>query len=191
MKFKRTWRSMLPYKTQLKSKSIKRNNETFHSLDRDSQKKEIALDVLSMIASDTMVGSHDSYWDTILYKNAKKITSASKLQKELRNVESCSVCARGAMMLSTIRVGNKLKYTYGEEGLIDGNNHTQKHFDYGEYSDMENVYEDYANTRQEYDIPYDRQSTECLANIFLQVMHTGTFVIGEANEDYLKSIVTW
>ena len=65
--FKKNWKSKLKYKSNLiKLKNIENRNKKFHSLSRSERRREIALDVLSMLDSNLISASYGSYWDYTL-----------------------------------------------------------------------------------------------------------------------------
>ncbi len=199
MKFKRTWRSKLNYKSVLDGiKNIKKRNDKFHSLSKKEQRMEIGLDVLDMLSLKQISGG-DDYWNYQFRRKMSRLDDSKELQnklmsKSLYKEENCEVCARGAMMLSTIRLGNNIDPD--TDYISRGTPKIQKHFTRIMYVAMEAVYEDYCykssivGANEEYEHPYEFNTSELLANIFLQVIQTdGGFSI-KNNTDYLKLIIS-
>jgi hypothetical protein len=103
------------------------------------------------------------------------------LQEKLQDLSNtCFVCARGAVMLSTIRIGN----TISPSGcsVSDGDENNIVGFTMAEMEEMEACYEGYNGYNG--NTIYRMNSTELLANILLEVLMTGTFVY--TGIDYLK-----
>jgi len=187
MKIKKNWRSLLNYKSKLDQfKNIDKKNEAFHALSKLERRMEIALDIIGLLELDHIIPAGGGYWSSPLKLGKQKCNTPTELQQFTLNTErysGCHVCARGAMMLSTIRLGNKLEPN--AYGITDGNDSTQNHFPESIYSTMENVYEDAFNS---YSKPYKANSPECLANIFLQVIQReGKYALSNKT-DYLKII---
>lgn len=196
----KTWRSKLPYKTKLKRiKNIARRNKKFESLKPSEQRMEIALDIITSLNDEVIIASDRSeYWSPFLIHIGVNASNPEDLQKKLLNLpkvkdtndhsgyhggqQSCRVCARGAMMLSTIRLGNTLDPREGD--LPSGNSDNQKYFDYYEFKDMESVFESH------FEGYYDSNTDECLANIFLQIIfNNGKEYNPNDLNDYLSILV--
>ena len=194
VRFKKDWRTKLRYRSQLKGiKDQKEKNETFHSLPIADRRREIALDALEMLHLEHISAAHGTYWTENLIDTAKSCETSIELQKNLLDKNTynsnCRVCVRGAMMLSTIRLGNKIDPL--NRSLSSGCSNSQKHFTARMYHDMEDVYEGtyFFYTSEDIDIlPYRLRSNENLANVFLQVVQTGAFKYDD-RVDYLKKIL--
>ena len=186
MNFKNNWRTKLEYKSILIGiEDVKKRNKKFHSLNTSNRRKEIALDVLSMLDQHDIVASSGCYWNRNLQNTLDDASSSQELQELLLDSSiytslNCEVCARGAMMLSTIRLGNRIN---PRDSFVDqGDEGNQKHFTTTMFHEMEYVYEHLRK-------PYQHNSKESLANIYLQVVQTGKF--SECNKtDYLELIIT-
>jgi hypothetical protein len=181
-KLKKNWRKILPYKSQLTSiKDIEKRNNKFHSLPVANRRKEIALDVIGLVANGDITASSRNYWGEDLDLIRENSATPKELQDNLLNQHTgCDVCARGATMLSTVRLGNKLDP--GDDWLDNGCTRNQKHFTLNMYTAMESIYEYGYN-------PYNHNTSENLLNIFLQVVYTGRYHRDNIT-DYLKRIRT-
>jgi len=133
----------VPYKSVLsRYTNIKNRNKAFHKLDDETMRKEIAYDALILTLRGEISASQGYYWGTklsaIIRDNRQK--DAEEFQKCLLNLpQDCEVCARGAMMVSQIRLGNQLT---ADENYIDkGNDDIVKGFTMTNFYDMENCYE--------------------------------------------------
>lgn len=204
MKFKRNWKSILPYKTQLHG-SIEQVNEQFNAMNPVDQRKEIALDVLELLHVEGIrANPWSQYWTDDLKEKVRDIGNAKVFQQaifhETKAESKCEVCARGACMLSTIRLGNEISpddysicdIVCGEEPIIKG-------FTIEELEYMENYYEGQGInivTDNEYDAsdhewsnyPYSYHTNERLANLYLNVIYNGKFDYQDKT-DYLKRIM--
>ena len=71
-----TYKSVIP-----KGLSLKKRNEFFHSLDKQSQRLEIAWDSLQLVLSG-MKGTRGAYWDKALdpYKKNLQFVNSTELQ---------------------------------------------------------------------------------------------------------------
>lgn len=177
----------LSFISLLKGMSIEQGNAQFELLSNIEKKKEIAYDALKMISLGKMGGSYKSYWDDELEIIMDNSESSKQFQEKLLKVESCTVCARGAVMLSTIRLGNSISpEEHYSAAICQGWNETVKGFSMKEMGNMEIMYEGYEYIDEENSIcqKYDFNSTEMLTNILLQVIETGSFSL-EDETDYL------
>lgn len=173
----------IKYKSVLQGiKNIKERNKAFDALDEQSQRMEIAWDTLQLITSNKVEGSIGSYWDRGLLNLQGDIRdevddgiiSEEKGSKEFQETlikklpESCKVCARGGVMLSLIRLGNKISPI--EFHAPKGDRDIIRAFDMDSMYAMESEYE-----RSNYNHPYLHNSTEKLANIYCNVLVNGFF----------------
>lgn len=186
MEFIKNWSSKLPYKSKLsRFKDINKRNIKFKSLSLEDQKKEIALDVLNLLSTENInasISCYMSFYDDVYQCNDKeifKLLNDNEFFNKINNDYGCQVCARGAMMLSTIRLGNSIDPS-NDVRFDKGDEYNQEYFTFNEYNDMEYQYEHGTE-------PYYHNTNGLLANIFLQIVHTGTFDI-ENKTDYLKDI---
>lgn len=192
MKFKKNYKSLLKYKTQLGSiKNIEKRNVAFHALSKKERRQEIALDVLGLLDMGRLSSSGQDIFDACYWSGKMKReiidTDSPESMQELVISDSfyeevsCSVCARGAMMLSTIRMGNNLSPTGID--LASGSIYSQKHFTTSMFKKMETVFEQLDGVSR----VYQSNTNESLANIFLQVVQTGSFKLSDT-KDYLSII---
>lgn len=198
MKFKRNWRSLLPYQTQLTSKSLSKRNEIFQALPLADQRKEISLDVLELLSTRRIIGEKGAYWGEKLFDIKSDSSDSKDLQKRLFNAENigrCEVCARGAAQLSTIRLGNNI---HPHLDLVDSGDESRLiYFTMEEYKSMEKVFENWVieeaselSHRTVYpNYPYLSGRSGTIANIQLQIISTGRFDVSDVT-DYLKLILS-
>lgn len=206
MKFKKNWRNLLPYKSTL-PKDVEKRNVVFNAMDDVSQRKEIALDVLEMLDVEAIVCNiKRHYWEDNVRWELYDIEDSKEFQSKILEFtepkQECQVCARGALMLSTIRLGNEISCESEDVEFIQkGSSDLLKGFTIEEIKWMELWYEgnywgvtsDDCNLnnfdfdwQEEY--PYQYHTNEMLANLFLNVLHNGKFVEDDCT-DYLKLIV--
>lgn len=166
----------IKYKSKLyRFKNIDSRNKAFDSLSDEDKRREIAWDSLQLILSEKVSASLGEYWSNGLFS----IEGDSKtLQKILLNeLPECRVCARGAMMLSQIRLGNSIDSSdgYREQGTDEN----IKGFSMNDFYNMESEYENC-----QYRHPYNYNTDEKLANICCNIIVNGNFNT-EDKTDYL------
>jgi hypothetical protein len=178
----------IPYKSKLSGiRSLTERNKKFHKLSPRSQRQEIALDALKLLKAkkikaagkQNFLGLKESwYWSTNMMLLREESKTPEELQKKLCNLPTgCSVCARGGMMLSQIRLGNKVKPI---EGIDSGRYGRIKAFKLSDFREMEDLYE-----HGSYSSEFKNNSKKMLANIFCNVISNGNF-IRKDNTNYLK-----
>lgn len=198
----KTLNHKIPFKSKLSNfRSIERRNKKFNSLPEKDQRREIAFDSVNILSMNMISAESGIYWNGPLGEKAiirtnsgpdKKVT-AKKFQERLLKIkpkENCTVCARGAMMLSQIRLGNEIdprKDRNYEEGCIlggddpdDFNKPNIKGFSEDDFLTMEEEFE-----HSSYNHPYQRGSNNKLANICCNVIKNGNFVVSDKT-DYVK-----
>lgn len=186
MKFKKNWLDLLPYKSKLSNiKDINQKNKKFESLSLPDQRKEIALDVLMLINNESIFSSNGSYIESDdvnigIFDSEQAFKSFNDNQYLKEN--DCRVCARGAMMLSTIRLGNTISPEFDCD-FDCGSIENQKYFTLGEFLEMEEIYEN----RNRFN--YRHNTIEMLANIFLNVIYETDLTNRKKYKDYLKNII--
>ena len=164
------------------NEGIKERNEHFDSLSDEGKRLEIAWDGLQLVLNNQVFASHGSYWNLALTSIQLNSRSSSEFQKKLIGLEEdkyfCRVCQRGLMMLSQIRLGNKLDQNDRE---IDcGHPSNLRGFSILSMERMEWEYEDsyYAH-------PFSHNTEAKLANICCNVLINGDFNTRDKNE-YIK-----
>lgn len=165
-------------------KDIKARNAAFHSLDLETKRKETAFDSLMMLVTGIITAARGAYWNNNLINKVAKYETrndSEAVQCELLDIQPnhhCSVCARGAMMLSTIRLGNNMTYqestTTGSKRLLRGRGFTMEQFEA-----MEEEYE-----HSYYHHPHTSRTRAKLANICCNVIINGKFKKSDKT-DYL------
>jgi hypothetical protein len=167
---------------------ITERNKVFKKMDDQSKRLEMAWDALKLVAEGTLVSAEYGYWDQSIddhwWKFADKDTrstiSAEDTQKAMLTLPPrCGVCARGAVMVSRIRLGNQLdsncwNIEKGDDSSIVG-------FSIWDMHSMENEYEE-----SRYKHPYKNNTVQKLANIMCNVLINGNFDINDRT-DYLTS----
>lgn len=169
---------MIPYKSKLKGiKDSDCRNATFESLSPEEKRKEIAYDALKLIMAKIAKPSCGYYWSTPLMLMAAE---SDNLQKDFQKLTSCTVCQRGLMMVSTIRLSAGIRYTDKiDKGPFFDSDKDQSYFSRDSFSQMEGEYE---TGRQH---PYKPNTREKLANICCNVIANGDFNSTDET-DYLK-----
>lgn len=163
---------------------IEERNQAFDQLTEEEQRKEIAWDVIKLVEAKTITASHGCYWGGDLHEintqvQNRIITTSKEVQKQVLKVQKCSVCARGAAMLSQIRLSNNVC----DNDVSCGNDENVKGFTMSAMHDMENEFEHSSHY-----LPYDENSDEKLINIFLNVIHNGDFDTSD-DTDYLAQFL--
>lgn len=170
----------IPFKSKLvRFTNIENRNKAFHALSDEDKRKEIAFDALNLVIIKKLNASNGCYWDNNLENRTKLQNDSKELQIFLSNkLPKCEVCQRGALMISTIRLGNTVEPTdkarsFGEDDNIQGFNELS-------FSRLENEFEnDYFNT------PYPPNTNRKLANLCCNIIANGDFNSID-DTDYLK-----
>lgn len=175
----------VPYKSVLyRYKNIEKRNIAFNKLNAETMRKEIAYDALQLTLTQRLIPSDGCYWGYKLVeiKNDGKIRTAKVFQERLLNLpQNCEVCARGAMMVSQIRLGNELHAC--NDNVAKGDESNIKGFSMVSFTNMEKYYEYRKEstfndtTRLSYGEMYyalERRKYR-LINIFLNVLTNGDF----------------
>lgn len=181
---------MIPYTSILIGiNDIETRNKAFNALDKETQRKEIALDSLQLVLTSQVSANDGGYWDGSLYA-IKEPNSKLYQQILINKLPKCEVCQRGLMMLSQIRLGNEL--ASNDISVYCGNDDNIKGFSIDDFQNMEAEFE--GDTQNHYDdegfridqsLPYEQHSWQKLANICCNVIANGNFVIDDEN-DYLQ-----
>lgn len=181
---------MIPYTSILIGiTDIETRNKAFNALDKETQRREIALDSLQLVLTSQVYAHNAGYWDDHLY--AIKEPDSKLFQNILINkLPECRVCQRGLMMLSQIRLGNEL--ASNDSSIYCGNNDNIKGFSIDDFEGMESEYEgetidmlDEDDNNIDNSLPFKKHSWQKLANICCNVIANGNFVINDEN-DYLQ-----
>lgn len=162
-------------------KDIDERNKAFDKLSKEGKRLEIAWDMLKLVMSRTLKPSDGHYWDFRLMSVADDCLNSKELQKEFndkKNIKGCSVCARGGLMLSQIRLGNSVN-PYDTWYRDKGNSDNLKGFTWNSMRKMEDEYE-----HCQYGHPYQGNTTYKLMNILCNVLVNGDFKISDKT-DYL------
>jgi hypothetical protein len=147
--------------------NIEERNEYFNWLNDEGKRLEIAWDCLQLIVNNIVNGSYCQYWSNSL--NTIKTKDSKEFQEILNNeLPKCYVCGRGGLMLSQIRLGNSI--CSDSFYRSDGNFDNIKGFDLSTFKLIEKEYEDI-----EFNHPYDKHTTEKLANIMCNILVNGNF----------------
>ena len=167
------------FKSLLKGiSSIAERNKIFNSLSEEGQRLEIAWDCLQLLMEDKVKPSIGWYWDPAMRDEYASSTS-KQIFRKFNNIKDCEVCARGAVMLSQIRLGNKI----GEENVpstcarkgvmydtIQGNEVSLTAFSIDSLKWMEQEYEN-----GHFNHPFETNSKEKLMNIMCNILVNGDF----------------
>lgn len=154
-------------------KDIKKRNEYFDYLSDEGKRLEIAWDALQLIQKEILftAGASKYYWNSDLFALRQRVNDAEAFQVELcnlTNIKNCSVCARGGIMVSRIRLGNKI--APNSDNVDCGGENNLDVFNLQVMKDMENEYEISKFTH-----PYGIGSTNKLMNIYCNILVNGNF----------------
>lgn len=152
-------------------KDIEERNKAFDALDKQSKRLEIAWDALQLLSKKYITPSFGHYWGDKLTDIQLKSLHSTEFQQRLNKPSSfkgCSVCARGAIMLSLIRIGNNI--SPNGYAVDKGHNDNIKGFSMKSMLRMEGEYE-----HCHYDHPYRNNTKEKLMNILCNVLVNGDF----------------
>ena len=161
---------------------IKERNVAFNNLDEQSQRLEIAWDALQLVLNDKVRAADGSYWGYTLSSktiNLNAEDTQNYLLKKLNRI-TCTVCQRGLMMVSQIRLGNELCHD-NDSRLDSGTEDNIKGFSLDDFEAMEQEYE--CNL---FEHPYNVRTDEKLANICCNVLVNGNFNTKDRT-DYLTT----
>lgn len=167
-------------------KSIKKRNAAFHQLDDQFKRLEIAWDALQLIVNGYISRHSYSYWDNKLFSLEDASSSAELFQKNLLNddkIMGCKVCQRGLLMLSTIRMGNRIKPGTNETSC--GSYKNIQGFSMTSMEKQENYYEGFSSAEYKNQHPYRYGTLEMKANILCNILVNGDFNEKDFT-DYLK-----
>jgi len=163
-------------------KDIKKRNEYFEYLSKEGKLLEIVWEALQMIVQETIraYGPYNSrhYINTNVLNMMRKSESADKLQKNLLELDNCTVCARGGIMIARIRVGNKLEPN--NSCIEDGSKNNTS--DFIEYYNLEEIEQEFEFSTYEH--PYEPRTNEKLMNIYCNILVNGYFNTDDKT-DYL------
>ncbi len=169
---------LFKYKSVLSHiKDIKERNRVFDSLDDKTKRREVCWDALQLVLNDSVRAAAGIYWSGSI----EHIDGDSKeLQEELNyNLPHCRVCARGAVMLSTIRLGNSIDASsYGKNnGINRYGDSIAKGFSTTTLLKMENIYENWITDESEdFKRPdLEERSELMLANVLCNVIVNGDY----------------
>ncbi len=177
----------VPYKSLLsRFRNIENKNKKFLSLDKETQRREIAYDGLKLMLGTGLSNSTSwEYWSSNLKDPARSTKNAKQLQEFMldeRNLNNCQVCQRGLTMVSIIRLGNNISPS--DYSIYDGDPTNVVGFSMDDMESMENVYEGFVFSRQ---VPHLSKSKSRLANILCNVIQNGNFV----SLDFTDYIAKW
>lgn len=164
----------IPFKSKLtRFRNIKNRNKAFDKLTNRQKRQEIAFDALGLLSSNKIGAERGLYWNMRLKVKQWGSGTAEKFQEELCNlddVQGCKCCARGAIMLSTIRLGNKVEPS--NKFARDGGISTVKGFTVEDMRKMEQQFE-YGAHNDTFS-SYNKED-ENLANILCNVIKNGNY----------------
>lgn len=164
---------------------IDKRNKKFASLSAEGKRLEIAWEALKLVTSGIAAPAGENgrsfYWDHRLKETFNRTASSKELQEEFLNLQSCTVCERGILTLSRIRLGNGIDpCKYSVFGISEGYEiKARDGFSYLSFEQMEKEYE-----RSFYCHPYNSNTSKKMANILCNVLVNGDFNT-EDKTDYL------
>ena len=157
-------------------KDIDKRNKKFASLSAEGKRLETAWEALKLVTSGIAepAGSdgRSFYWDHRLKGTFNRTASSKELQEEFLNLQSCTVCERGILTLSRIRLGNGIDpCKYSVFSISEGYEiKARDGFSYLSFEQMEKEYE-----RSFYCHPYNSNTSKKMANILCNVLVNGDF----------------
>lgn len=191
LKLKSNWRNTLPKSKLSRFKILKNRNKAFDKLSVREQMIEVCLDVLQQVISKKYRGTN--HIDDVISRYVDNITLISLQnfvlgkdnrseagQEFLHNYgRTCAVCARGAMQLSTLRMGNHIDPTKSK--FSKGNDESL--FKPVFYIAMEIVYENSSISLDRFKIYHN--TNEMLFAIYYNLI---TFLVKKSDSDINKII---
>lgn len=145
-------------------------NKAFAALSNRQKRQEIAYDALLLVIAGTIGAAEGHYWSYNLKIIKNSCDTSEVFQRKLVYFlpKTCTVCQRGALMLSQIRLGNTIHpldicYEYGNRENIEG-------FNIKMFRSLEQEYE--QNYKQ---TPYQRRTIQKLANLLCNIIDCGNF----------------
>ena len=172
----------IPFKSKLQDiVDLDAKNDKFATLSKEEKRREIAFDSLKLIISEKIVGNPYGYWNTTLHNIKDKSDGSKDLCRRFHNLpkKQCMVCAKGAVMVSQIRLGNNIRPTI--RGIDSGRKDILEGFSTHDMDKMESIYEGWSPKKH----PYQPDTTQLLANIMCNVIANGKFKVKDTT-DYLK-----
>jgi len=169
---------MIPYKSKLSHiTDVAERNTAFDALTSEEKRKEVAFDVLNRYSVGLLKKQESSmYWPNNIVKEFQKLQTAEELQAAViaRHTEICDVCARGAVMISRIMLGNKItpnQSFYDGDGESDGYKYEMPapELDDDFLRVIEKNYETYGFIR------YRKRTPECIAALMANIVQNGYF----------------
>jgi len=129
-------------KNKLSKEAIEKRNEAFWKLPAAEQRVAIAQDVLNELSARRMNAKRDIYvyfGDYCLPKGSEE----DSLQDHLEKMPSCDVCAKGALFVSAVRLGNRFKCGEIVDGVID-----EDDINYVDFSNFKDFLRDIFSSEQ-------------------------------------------
>jgi hypothetical protein len=187
----------IPFESKLQGiADISKRNKAFKALSDVNKRKEIAFDALTLLLQEKIVAQAGIYWDVELKEIKDSVNNSKDFQKSLCDLSSikdgeCGVCARGALMLSTIRLGNEI--SPDDSDVANGSEDIIKGFDIDSFLEMEeefegtNVEDEWGDDEDEplYNLPYEAGTNKKLACILGNVIENGYYNTSD-DTDYVK-----
>lgn len=173
----------IPFKSKLTKKTIELNNEAFEKFSKTQQRKEIAYDALMLIVKGIATTLSGGYWGEDLHNIKDASLSSSAFQCNLLKIDektNCSVCQKGLMMLSQIRLSNSLHPA--DSGITNGSHKGRKGFSENAFDQME---EDFEGWSRAINTTYKPGSSKLQANICCNVIANGDYKPKDET-DYIK-----
>lgn len=172
----------IPFKSKLsRVKDIEKRNKVFNSMQPEDQRKEIAYDALILLVKKKIQAESGIYWDYNFKNKTGRLSTPKALQKFVcKDSIECNVCARGAIMLSQIRLGNTVDPSDSKRSV--GSHDNLRGFDIKGMDNMENEFEGFTDDEK---VKYDIGTNEKLACILSNVIINGDFKKSDRT-DYVK-----
>ena len=157
-------------------KDVAKRNEAFKNLTQEGKRLEIAWEALQLLLSETIKPAGEGrrssfYWSERLDNILWKTKSSTDLQNKLLKEKNCRVCARGAITLSKIRLGNAVDMSASFTKINCGSEQTAR--DGFSSQSMEQMEAQYEKCR--YMGTFAMNTKENMANILCNVLVNGNY----------------
>lgn len=166
----------IPFESKLQPiLDISERNKAFHLLSDKEKRQEIAYDLFLLMLDEILRPAY-CYWGGKTLETMMESPSSTEIFNLANNIskkDQCMVCVRGGMMLSQIRLGNRVQPS---SSLSCGDRYNLDGFTLKTFEVMEAVYEGYDSYGEWVEQhPFESNSRRSIMNICLNVIVNGDF----------------
>lgn len=182
---------MIPFKSKISHiTDVAERNKAFEALVDSEKRQEVALDIINNYSLGFIKEQHGSqYWPPNFANDGRRLETSEELQSfVIANGKGilCNVCARGAIMVSRIILGNNISpdasFYDGDSRVVEGQFvNPASEFSDGLLMDVERYYENYGFIR------YRRKTPECIAALAANILANGDFI----HKDETDYLIEW